>query len=304
MKVLSLLILSLLCFLSVSNTRNQIVEQDQAMMDGTFVSDFIIQAMKKKTIMSIPSNQIVSEYFRLFDITIDGRKIGSLIKSANDHGYIDIIINNNGIAKSDINSKYGNRVIVDFPLAFSTIENGHNKVLGLAFEDGDQKGWLVQPNRLEGMLIVRADGSYDIFNKSEINLMQFFGPSINEIMKEKDILERISDQNTLKPFGNFHDLKALTEIVRRSKYDLLVGYLVIYENKIQFMKTQMQSSHVLCLDQNGKAAFLKMEDGSVTNNDAIAVAAYLGFRKAILCPIGGEDSINSTNRVVFYDKTS
>lgn len=244
-----------------------------------------------------------------------------------------ILIERDGLVDMEAERKnHGSKLVFSAPLTFTT---GNHKMTELAFRDGEQMNYLLSPHTKDGLLLVNQSGERKVLNKTRLKVSDLLtvadlsNPDIVAAIKHWADLKRIKPEDALSqnltPAGRFVDKRLFFEILRFKKYSLLGGMLLIDKEE------NSEQGTVVKLDDgsDSRRLYLEFSDGkfgvldstaNMSTGKAVELALLVGATKAIYMDtgmydmatytdgngkdhvMGHQDTSESTNRVVFYEK--
>lgn len=244
-----------------------------------------------------------------------------------------ILVERDGVVDMEAEEKkLGDRLVFSAPMTFTT---GNHKMTELAFRDGEQMNYLLSPHTKDGLLLVNKSGDKKVLNKTRLKVSDFLevsdltDPGIALAVKHWAGLREMSPDTVLsesiRPAERFVDKKFFFEILKIKEYSLLGGMLLIDkpENSEQGIVVKLQDpldSRRLYLEfADGKFGILDSTE-NMSTAQAVELALSVGATKAMYMDtgmydmatykdggghdhvMGHNDTKQSTNRVVFYEK--
>lgn len=244
-----------------------------------------------------------------------------------------ILVERDGVVDMEVEEKnLGAKLIFSAPMTFTT---GNHKMTELAFRDGEQMNYLLSPHTKDGLLLVSKSGEKKVLNKTRLKVSDFLNtadladPGIDLAVKHWAGLRQVSPDmvlsESIRPAERFVDKKFFFEILKIKEYSLLGGMLLIDkpENSEEGIVVKLNDN------QDSRRLYLEFADGkfgifdsteNMSTARAVELALSVGATKAMYMDtgmydmatykdgggsdhvMGHQDTKQSTNRVMFYEK--
>ncbi len=166
----------------------------------------------------------------------NGKEVAVVIKFKRDQTGVKIFTSNNTpLSITNVFQELGSHYIFSSPLAMFSKEQNMTE---LAFKEGEQVNWTLNPHSIDGLLLVHRNGEAKILDKQRIKLGDLLeeadlsNPVIQKIcqkwLQDKNSPESCSSE-TLRydfyPFRDIGDKILFLESLKAKKYSLLSGML-------------------------------------------------------------------------------
>lgn len=283
------------------------------------------------TLSIAPSSWVPRKGVEVQRIMHKGKEVAVVIKFKRDQTGVKIFTSNNTpLSITNVFQELGSHYIFSSPLAMFSKEQNMTE---LAFKEGEQVNWTLNPHSIDGLLLVHRNGEAKILDKQRIKLGDLLeeadlsNPVIQKIcqkwLQDKNSPESCSSE-TLRydfyPFRDIGDKILFLESLKAKKYSLLSGMLF----------SKLHRPFPTTNDWNDwRRFFVEFEDGTygvinssteVTIQEMMVISEFTGFEKAIYMDTGvankaiyykdgsgknydlGKDTAESNNRVVIYSK--
>lgn len=265
------------------------------------------------------------------DLVYDGKTIAQVFKCQRSRIGVSVLAELSGVVDLDNTLRQmDGRYIFSAPMTMTGLGR---KMTGFAFRDGMQMNWITKSQGDDGLLLADSAGGVRILDKRAIPLSALVNEEDIQKAPYRDIIENWARANrdrpqssseylamNLSPFKKLRDRRVFLDILKAKRYSVLSGMLLI-DGEGENVFHDGRTSRRLFVEFSDQTFGVINSSEDMTTGDLVQLARHIGAKRAIYMDtgmydmatyrdgrgtdhiIGHQDTDESTNRVVIFDKS-